>query len=170
MFFALTATASMGQTLETTTEQFTGYVKMDRASGQVLRVLNGAVYTGNWLIKVESTDEPQTFDIPSWVTRICPGAFSGANISTLRFPSSWTEAVLRQPSIFISPHAFDNSGIQNFETYNDGGTTSMSSVLNANNDNVIAHYNVAGIRNDRSAEGIDIVRFSDGNIKKFIKK
>lgn len=160
--------SSFAQTLETTTDYTTGYVKMDRSSGQVLRVQNGAIYAGDWLIKVESTTEPQTFDIPGWGTRICPGAFSGSYISTLRFPSSWTEVILWQPTIFIAPQAFDNSNIQNFETYNDGNTTSVRHAPSSNTSSVVSRYNIQGMRLNETSSGINIEKHNDGTVSKIL--
>lgn len=164
----LVSSSSFAQSLETTANYATGYVKMERASGQVLRVQNGAIYAGDWLIKVESTTEPQTFDIPGWVTRICPGAFSGSNISTLRFPSSWTEVLLRQPTIFIAPQAFDNSNIQNFETYNDGNTTSLRQMSSSNSSDAVSRYNTQGMQLNEVASGINIERHTDGTVTKVL--
>lgn len=127
------------------------------------------VYIGYWLIKVEK-NPGQTFDIPSWVTRICPGAFSGAGITTLRFPSSWTEGVTRQPSVFISPHAFDDCNIEHFETYNDGTSTSAKSIHTSTGQEETARFDVAGRKNNDDEPGINIVQYNDGTVKKTIKQ
>lgn len=168
LFTMMASSNAWSQTLEEKTDYTTGYIKMDRASLQLLEVKDGAVYIGYWLIKVEK-NPGQTFDIPKWVTRICPGAFSGAGITTLRFPASWTEGVARQPSIFVSPHAFDDSNIEHFEIYDDGSATSTQSVRESKDKKETARYDVAGRSISRDEPGITIIKYNDGSITKTIK-
>lgn len=169
MIAAITQTKaqSLSPELETNQNYPTGYIKMDRAKSQTLYVQDGAVYAGNWLIKVEA-NSGQTFDIPTWVTRICDGAFSDAGITTLRFPSSWTESVMRQPAIYISPHAFDNSKIQHFEIYNDGSTSGMTRAKSDNNKKETARYDVSGKEISSAEPGINIIKYNDGSVSKVV--
>lgn len=165
----LTAGSACAQTLETTTEYPTGYVKLDRATWKALKVEDGAVYVGNWLIKVEATASKHDFYIPNWVTRICDGAFSESNIEKLYFPASWTESAVRQPAIFISPKAFADSKIEYFDTYNDGSATSVSSAKANTERKETARYDASGKPIESPTQGLNIIKYNDGTASKVMK-
>lgn len=166
---SLIVAASMhadAQVVETNSAYPTGYIAMDRAEANPMTVEGGALYVGNALVKVERTAEPQTFTVPNWVIRICPGAFSDANISTLRLPVSWTESTLRALPVFISPQAFDHSNIQKFEIYNDNATTAVSSVKSESKRGRAEVYDTAGRLLSHRTNGVNIVRQEDGSVVK----
>lgn len=157
------------QVVETNSAYPTGYIALNRAETKPMTIEGGALYVGYALVKVERTAEPQTFTVPNWVVRICPGAFSDANIETLRLPASWTETALRESPVFISPQAFDHSNIQKFEIYNDNTTSAISSARTSAKSGRTEIYDTAGRLLSHRTSGVNIVRQQDGSVVKVAK-
>ena len=165
----LIATVSVNaQSLETKSEFTTGYMKIEPKMGEHLESIDGVLFMTNGynstLLRFPPNSSLTEYVIPESVNRIASGAFRGCkNLKKLVFPSSWNSDRI---AITIATNAFDDSGIESFEV----GTASSVSQKSASSAKLSAkHYNVVGQQLNDSGKGVNIVKYSDGTTKKYIK-